>query len=512
MKRKTYMKTPKLFTLIFGITLISLHGLAAPPQLSVTASKNTGRQGDEIVFSWDVESNGNKIKLVRVRMDGAIEKWESPHTWTALPGTHVLYIEVRWDAPNREQPASPADKKGKPEGPPMLNAYQLVEIQGTKADFTHPGLYSSRLELNAMHRYANQEQAHPIKSAIPSFLECGSGSRATSQVPYTSLDWKPHPVKIVYPKTDDKARLFDDGRAVYAHALLWAITHKQAHADKAIEILNAWGSTFEDIQTKNGDIYKSLFGSWTANHWVAGAEIIRTYKNQGQHAGWKPEDVARFMKMCRVFERLMLEWQGGANVNGLQNQRLAVARTRLALGVFMDDQDLFDMGTKILFDDLNSQKKTIERHGHPVNLVALTIAADGEIMEFNRDGPHGRGSLNALVTAAEILRHQQVPEKYDLYNLKFDDDKMPRLLIGSEYAAKSHLHGPVDLTWVKNFKNTGPGSHTEMVVNYYKYILQDRYKLPFTEEVNLKSRPQGGTTYIIPWTTLTHGFDVYRRK
>jgi|GEM_PF-2247033 len=498
-------------------------GYAAPPILTLNASKNTGKPGDEIVFSWKVEANGNRVRDPRVRVDGETLKVKSPYTWKMTPGTHVVYLEMAWKKGLKDLPLSAEEekkkaglekkgKKFKRPSMPYITATQLVEITPTASDFVHPGLYSSAEELDAIRRFANQKGSHPIKDAIPAFLKCSSGSEATNEVPYASLDWKPHAVSIAWPKSDDKAFLFGDGRAVYAHALLWVITGKQEHADKAIEILNAWSSIFKDMRTKNGDIYASLFGSWTANHWVAGAEIIRYYKLNGKSAGWEKEDVLKFEKMCRVFERLMLQWNGGANTYGLQNQRLAVSRTCMALGVFMNDQDLFNHGAYLIMDKMYSGKSTVKRHGHPVNLVGLTIASDGEIMEFNRDAAHGRGSLNVLVTVAEIFRHQRVDEKYKLYDLKLDGEKIPRLLKGAEYAVHAYYNSPIDTSKVKGFVNDSSGSHSEMIVNYYKYIKKDQYALPENEKVNLESRPKDGATYIIPWTTITHGFDFYRKR
>ena len=40
----------------------------------------------------------------------------------------------------------------------------------------------------------------------------------------------------------------DDARAAYTHALLWYYTGNQAHANKAIEIMNAWSATLTKIE------------------------------------------------------------------------------------------------------------------------------------------------------------------------------------------------------------------------------------------------------------------------
>jgi hypothetical protein len=324
--------------------------------------------------------------------------------------------------------------------------------------------------------------------------------------PYASLDWSPHPMAVVNPKGKGRYELFDDGVAAYAHALAWVITGKQAHADKAIEIFNAWSPVFQDIVVENGDVYPNLYTSWCANNWAAAAEIIRHYQRDGQAAGWQPADIARFEGMCRVFERLSLEWIGYVGgFGGNQNQGTSTARTRLALGIFLDDQALFDTGLRLLFEIQFDNRGVRQRHGHPVNLVGLTVAADGEIMEFNRDAPHGVGSFNSLVNAAEILRHQQLPARYHLYEYKLPGETMPRLVKGSEFYARSYLQGPIAITTRRQFYHRVRAHYPEMLCNYYDHLAPQHYPLPLTHQVVEVLRPQPSSVYCPGWTTLSQG-------
>ena len=72
-----------------------------------------------------------------------------------------------------------------------------------------------------------------------------------------------------------------------------------------------------------------------------------------------------------------------------------------------------------------------------------------------------------LVTAAEILRHQEVPAEYRLYDLKLAGDKIPRLLKGAEFAARSYLKGVVPISMNPKFRNRVKGKYDEMILNYY---------------------------------------------
>jgi hypothetical protein len=463
---------------------------AQAPEISLKASKTSGNPGDKITFVWNFADTGNSITLTKIRFDGVMVDWKSPHTWIATPGTHVIHAEARWG-------------NGKADDFPYVIKDVAIEISGWEGHFNHPGIYNSQEELDIIKSNVNSTAPHAMKEGWKEMLSSTSTS-VTGRVKYTSLDWQPHAMEIVYPKEEGKQRFFDDGQAAYAHALQWVVTGKQEYANKAIEIYNAWSYLFKDMITKNGDVYKNLFSSWNANNWVAGAEIIRHYNNGA--AGWKKTDIAKFEEMCKVFERLMLEWKGSSSsYGGGQNQDVGIARTRMALGVFLNDQALFDQGTYLLFELQYDDKGVVKRHGHVVNLVGTTVASNGEIMELNRDAGHGTGSFNSLANAAEILRHQNVPDKYKLYNYFLDDDTIPRLLKGSEFLANSYVHSPSPITDNKNFTNKHKGiRYPEMILNYYKYLSPKKYNLTKTEEVIELVRPMVANPYDIGWSTVTH--------
>jgi hypothetical protein len=451
-------------------------------------------------------------------------------TWTAVPGTHVFYTVYNWGKKPDSNFDETLEKNRGKDNPGVNNelvvTYVVVEISGNSGNFKHPGIYNSQAELDIIKANVNGDESHPMKDAWTVML-ADKSNKATGKVKYSSLNWQTHEVSVVDPKSSNKHEMWDDGQAAYAHALQWVITGDQRHADKAIEIYNAWSAVFTDITTQDHDAYKNLYGSWMIHTWMAGAEIIRHY-NEGA-AGWAATDITEFEQMVKVFERLMLEWKGTASgYRAGHNQDAAVARTRLAIGVFLDDKALFDQGTKLLFDrkyDNNSAKPNTIRgvHGHPVNLVGLSFAKDGEVMEFNRratkvkdengnvtviagDPGHGTGTLNSMVNAAEILRHQDVPSKYQLYDLKLaiDGDTTPRLLLGSEFAANSYLNSPTKIRDNDAFVNKAHGKYSEMALNYYKNISPIAYDYNLTEEANDAFRPLSHNNYTAPWTTLTH--------
>ena len=334
---------------------------------------------------------------------------------------------------------------------------------------------------------------------------------------FSSLSWKPEGHETLNSQTaSEKFGFMDDMRASYCHALMWAVKGDQAHADKSIEIFNDWSATFKEI--KSTDHYKYLCSSWLTHMSVMGAEIIRYHKRDGKSAGWKDADIEKYENtICKVFERIALMWRGSAGCYGCQNQDLAVARSRMALGVFSNDQGLFDEGIRLLFKRQYTGSDVNKIHGHAVNLVDLTIAKDGEIMEFNRDAAHGTGSVNCLVNAAEILRQQKKYTTYNVYDHinPIDQDKQPKLLTGSEFAGNAYVvtknGGSIKLLHGKSgnptdFTTTKIGHYSAMVVNYYRNILKvsPSSLTKLTEADDLFRNSNSYPSYTLPWTFLTH--------
>jgi len=456
------------------------------PSVSLSATKTTGNPGDKITFTWKVTGAGTQFIL----FDAIRTPLKSPYTWTAEPGTHVLNIQLR-PTGNRHV---------------HVEKQAIVEINGNEGTFSHPGIYNSQSELDQIRKNVNGSAPHPMKLGWE-LMKNEKSRGETGSMKYTSLAWKPHAYAIVHAQTmNEKWGCFEDGRAAYAHALQWVVTKDQKYADKAIEILNAWGHTFTDLTS--ADHYKYLLNSWVSHTWVAAAEIIRHYKIDGKSAGWKEANIARFENMARVFERILLQWSGSIGLKNGNNQPAAIARSMFAVAVFLDDPALFKSGTDFLFENRYSQNEVIDFHGHPVDLVGLCIAKDGEGMELNRDPGHGTGTHNALSNAAEILRQQKkhIDPKYALYEyrVELDNDILPRFLLGSEFMANTQLNSPVNLSFVNNFLNPRKGHYQEMALNYYKNVSKNKYPIPLITELVKKSRKKQGIAYTAPWTILTH--------
>ena len=125
---------------------------------------------------------------------------------------------------------------------------------GAGKPLRHPGILHSRAELDFVKgKVAAGDE--PWKSA---WEELGSHD-------ISRLDWKPHPradvVRGARNHPDIGAtHLLNDGAAAYSHAIQRYVTAKQGHADKAIEILNAYARTLKSFGGHDARLLVGMVG------------------------------------------------------------------------------------------------------------------------------------------------------------------------------------------------------------------------------------------------------------
>ena len=143
---------------------------------------------------------------------------------------------------------------------------------------------------------------------------------------------------------------------------------------------------------------------------VNAAEIIRHTQ-----AGWSDNDQRLFEHLLRnVFYPIIKDFYPAAN----GNWDAAMIQTMLAIGVFLDDREMFQRAVDYY---LNGQENGAIRH---------YINDFGECQESGRDQAHTQRGLGYPGCAAEIAWKQCV----DLYGAYGN-----RLALGFEYTAKYNL-------------------------------------------------------------------------
>ena len=263
-----------------------------------------------------------------------------------------------------------------------------------------------------------------------------------------------------------------DSQMAYHCALMWVITEEQRYADKAIEILNAWSGTLKAFI--GGD--DMLMSAWYGFNLINAAEILR-YTD----AGWKEEDIARAEKMFKdVFYELIKDWKRGR----AGNWDTAITKMHLAVGVFLDDKEIFDRAITFYTSTTEGSNGTLQNN----------IYDTGQNFESGRDQTHAQYGIGGLAESCEVAWKQGI----DLYG-SMDN----RLLKGFEYMAKYNL-GNDDVPFQRNVYGNSISATDrgklqpiyEMVYNhYYNRKGFPESELEYTRQVVEKVRGQGGESW-----------------
>jgi hypothetical protein len=335
---------------------------------------------------------------------------------------------------------------------------------GPAAPFAHPGLLHTAPDLQRM-RERVRAGDEPWKS----------GFTALRDDRHSTSDWKLRGPRQTVTRSRQSsagnAEMVSDGNAAYQNALMWCVTGEDAHARKAIEILNAWSSTLTAMDGLDAPLSAGLNGFKFLN----AAELMR-------HASsaWQPADIARFERLVRGPILAPLK-EFAPYANG--NWDGACIKTLLAAGVFCDDPALFERAVRYYRSGSGNGR-----------LTHYVINETGQCQESGRDQQHTQLGLGLLAEACEIAWSQGV----DLYG---DSDN--RLLKGFEYTARYNL-GDNGVPFVPHTDTTGKYRHTriseegrgrlrpvyEMVWNHYQR--RRGIPAPFTRQAADRLRPEGG--------------------
>ena len=346
--------------------------------------------------------------------------------------------------------------------------------KSSNESFVHPGLLHSKEELAFVRTKLATREA-PWDPAWKQLRRSKDSSLNYKPTP------KAHVVRGVRNKTDIGSSDFTrDSGAAYTHALQWALTGKEAHAQKAIEILNAWSSTLKSISGHDARLLVGLDGVRYCN----AAELIRH-----SEAHWSKPDQDRFENMLReVFYPTIKDFYPTAN----GNWDASMIQTMMAMGVFLDDREMFNRAVNYYI------------RGKGNGNIRKYINTIGQCQESGRDQLHVQMGLGFLGVACEIAWKQGI----DLYGA-YDD----RLALGYEYSAKYNLGEEVPFQRFRSYKGRydyssiskkGRGRFRpiyERIVHHYTKRMER--ELPWSEKVTVKKRPEGTHEQHAPWGTLT---------
>jgi hypothetical protein len=324
-------------------------------------------------------------------------------------------------------------------------AYTEPVVPTPKA-FVHPGITHKRSDLDRMKAMV-EAQIDPWYSSYQEMISDDKASydyEVQGDESFTLLERDS-------PRTNYGA-WNSDIRAAYYNAIRWYISGDSRHADKAIEIFNAW-TNLTSVTSGGTD---SLSGG-VGYIMVEAAELIKS-----TYDGW-PEDEIQAFKDMLVYPGYSttaipsgdttfywMSYQGDPGRHG--NQGLSGWRTVMAMGIFMDNEIMYDRALRYIQglphrdDDLaypsgprvattlssegefadtynTTTYSTTADYGYN-ELMTNYIYANGQCQESSRDHQHTAFGIGLLTSMSEMAWNQGD----DLYG--HEDD---RLLLGLEY-------------------------------------------------------------------------------
>ena len=332
-----------------------------------------------------------------------------------------------------------------------------------RAGFVHPGLLHAKDDLVRIKNMVAQG-VEPVKSGFEVFT-----ADLASKLDYSMRG----PGQEIGRNPNINFREFDsDANASYQLALMWAITGENAYADKSINIINAWSGSLNRVSGRDA----VLMGGLGPFKMINAAEILRYTKT-----GWSEEDIKQCEDMfLNVIYPIIKDFAPFAN----GNWDAAVIQTVMAIGVFCNDQDIFEQGLRYYVNGVGNGC-----------LTHYIIDKSGQCQESGRDQQHTQLGLALLAACCEIAWQQGL----DLYAY---EDYL--LLKGFEYTAKYNLGD--DVPFSETIDRTGKYHHMqistkgrgqlravyEMVFNHYVNRVQ--MEAPFTQKAAEKVRPEGPGT------------------
>ncbi|MDT0346820.1 alginate lyase family protein [Streptomyces litchfieldiae] len=274
--------------------------------------------------------------------------------------------------------------------------------------FAHPGLLHSADDLARM-RDAVAAQAAP---QYDGYLALAAHPRSSATYPVANTgqitSWGRGPSNYMGQAVADSA-------AAYQNALMWCVTGRREHADKARDILGAWSASLTAVTGADGPLGAGLQGFKFAN----AAELLR----HTGYDGWTDADIAR----CEdSFLRVWYPAVSGYMLYANGNWDLTAVQTILAIAVFCEDRTLFEDALRFA------------AAGAGNGSVAHRIVTDaGQGQESGRDQGHEQLAVGLLADAAQVAWNQGV----DLWG-HLDS----RILANAEYAARYNLGSDVPFT------------------------------------------------------------------
>ncbi|GBF94527.1 hypothetical protein Rsub_07061 [Raphidocelis subcapitata] len=269
--------------------------------------------------------------------------------------------------------------------PELTAALPLVKAKGPAA---------ARASVAALEAWAGPDLGRPAAAAGAVFV-------AYNPAPHDKARMTPEMIKAFEQLSSEAAAAaaagaagheFSDSEARRAlnHTLTWLATGRKAHADKAVEILDAWAGAARSFGPRHAN--GPLEAAWGLALMARAAELLK----HGGAAAWTPRVERRFrgfvetllLPMLRRYDSYPRAYTAGNEAG--TNWAGSIIEARLQYAIFRED-----------LEELEGCAR------RAAAWLGTYLAADGVTDEtVNRDFMHGQFGIAGLVGAASLLYHQ----------------------------------------------------------------------------------------------------------
>lgn len=351
--------------------------------------------------------------------------------------------------------------------PPPPNPNPNYTEVGPSMEFVHPGILHTTAAITRMQNFVNGN----VSPAIDCYKLLQQNRLSLSsyeiQGPFTVIS------RFGQNTSSTKTPSEEDHEAAYLNAIMWCITQNPAHAQKSIEILNAYAGTLREIDMSDNDapLCAALQGFLLAN----AAELMRhTYPSVSDTDVKSWENMFRnvFIPVLRNF------FAKSPYANG--NWGTAAIKAFMAFGIFLDDESFYNEAVTFFYE------------GHDNGSLTNYIMENGQCQESGRDQNHTMLGIGHLAEACEIA--------YNQGNETLWSASENRLLKGYEYTAKYNLGQDVpfepftDVTGVRwnNISDEDRGKFRPVFeIAYNHYVTRKGLEMPYTQQVISRISPEG---------------------
>lgn len=339
-------------------------------------------------------------------------------------------------------------------------------VKGQRS-FIHPGILHTKESLNRIKHIVNEKQQPGYGSFELLKNNTLSSFTYTMNGPYSTIS---RDAEFAWTKSKMEA----DFSSAYLNALMWVITNDERHAHKSIEILQRYSDSLKHIPpTNDAPLLVGLEGTKIIN----ALELLKyTYQGMTTYHLTSISNLIKnvFLPVCEKF------YSTPAYTNG--NWGPIVTKFYISCAIYFNDEIMYNRSVQFYL------------HGRDNGTIENYIDSEtGQIQESGRDQGHAQLGIGALATICEIV-HNQGDDLYGALN--------NRLLKGFEYVAKYNLGNDVPFKKWKDVTAKYSSWETispiqrgvfmpiyEMVYNHY--VNRRGLKMPFTEQVIRKIRPEG---------------------